>query len=421
MVSLDIFHSDPFKTIQLTAAIDKVPYLPDGLESLNIFDDKPIRTKALMVEERDGKLVLIPMTDRGAPATERTTEKRKARYFECPRLRHGDTIYADEVAAIRDFGSETELMQVQKELMRRTVGPTGIRNNLRYTQEFHRLAAVQGKLLDTDGSVKFDWFAEFGITANPTVAFNLLANTPRSIRPIAGSIMRQMKRKSQGAFIEGRTRVIGLCGDQFYDNFVTHTDVEKTYANWAAAEDLRKGTAFKTFPFADIEWVNYRGSDDTLLLTGGFTNGSAAITGLPTGLANGMAISGPGIPGGNTLSAYNGGAGTANLATGTFNGVTGTYQINVGSGVSSMGGGTIAIPSNAVKFFPAGAPGVFQRGLAPSESFEWVNTLGKPEYAQMIFDRDRNEWVRAELSVYPLHICTRPEVLFTGTMDSIAD
>jgi hypothetical protein len=39
----------------------------------------------------------------------------------------------------------------------------------------------------------------------------------------------------------------------------------------------------------------------------------------------------------------------------------------------------------------------------------------------MIFDKDRNEWVRAEMSVYPLHICTRPEVLFTGTMDSVAD
>ena len=421
MVSMDIFHSDPFKAITLTMAVEKVPYVPDGLESLGIFVDEPIRTEALAVEERAGKLTLIPMSDRGAPATERTTEKRKMRYFGCPRLRHGDTLYAREIAAIREFGRETELMQAQKEIMRRMVGPTGLRSNLRYTQEFHKLAAVQGKLLDTDGSVKYDWFAEFGITANPIVPFNLLANTARSIRPVAANIVRQMARKAAGAFIPGKTRVIALCGDQFYDNFVTHTDVEKTYANWAAAEDLRKGTAFKTFPFAEIEWVNYRGTDDTLVIAAGFTNGSAAITGLPTGLANGMDISGPGIPIGSVLAAYNSGAGTANLSGGNFNAPTGTYNVNVGSGIALMGGGAISIPSNKAIFFPAGAPGIFQRGLAPGESFDVVQDIGRPEYAQLIFDKDRNEWIRAEMSVYPLHICTRPEVLFTGTMDSIAD
>jgi hypothetical protein len=72
--------------------------------------------------------------------------------------------------------------------------------NLRYTQEFHRLAAVQGKLLDTDGSVKFDWFAEFGITANPTVAFNLLANTARTIRPVCASDRAHDEAQGSGRF-----------------------------------------------------------------------------------------------------------------------------------------------------------------------------------------------------------------------------
>jgi hypothetical protein len=187
-------------------------------------------------------------------------------------------------------------MQVQSEVMRRLVGPTGIRNNLRYTQEFHRLAAIQGKLLDSDGSVFYDWFAEFGITPNTTQAFNLAANTARTIRPICGNIVRTMKRKAQGAFLNS-TRVVALCGDEFYDNFVTHTDVEKTYANWNAAVDLRGGTAFKEFSFGDITWINYRGSDDTLVCQVGLTNGSAAITGLPAGLATGYNISGPEYPG----------------------------------------------------------------------------------------------------------------------------
>jgi len=421
---LDVFHQDPFTTIQLTSAIEKVPYVPDGLEAMEIFEDKPIRTEQLAVEERQGQLVIVPFTDRGAPGSERTTELRNARSFKVPRLRLGDTIYARELAGIREFGQETVLMQVQSELGRRLVGPTGIRNNLRYTQEFHRLAAVQGKLLDANGSVLYNWFDEFRITPNAEIPFNLLAKTTGSLRPLCNAIVRSMKRKAQGAFTLS-TRVQALCGDGFWDALVTHPDVEKTYLNWAEATELRKGTAFENYTFSDIDWQNYRGSDDELALAAAATNGSGVLT-LGTGsiglVSVGWAVSGPGIPMGATIGSINSGAGTATLAGGVlFGGATGTYTFNFGGGIAAGGGGTISIPSNAAVFFPKKAPGIFQRALAPADSVEWVNTLGKPEYVQMIFDRDRNEWVRAEMTVYPLHICTRPEVLFTGTMDAAAD
>ena len=39
-------------------------------------------------------------------------------------------------------------------------------------------------------------------------------------------------------------------------------------------------------------------------------------------------------------------------------------------------------------------------------------------YVQPIFDRDRNEWWRMEASSYPLHICVRPEVLYSGRLEA---
>jgi hypothetical protein len=75
---------------------------------------------------------------------------------------------------------------------------------------------------------------------------------------------------------------------------------------------------------------------------------------------------------------------------------------------------TIAIPHDKVKFFPKGANGVFRVGWAPAENFTYANTLGRPQYVQPIFDTQRNEWWRMELTSYPLFICTRPEVLLTG-------
>ncbi|MGH8277781.1 MAG: major capsid protein, partial [Steroidobacteraceae bacterium] len=191
MVSLDIFHQDPFSTIQLTAAVEKVPFQPTTLGDMGIFEPTPIRTTSLMIEERTGKLSLIQTSERGTvPNTERTTEKRKARFFKVPRITEGDTLYASEIQSIREFGQESELMQVQAEVARRLSGPTGLLANVAYTWENMRLGAVQGILLDADGSQIYSFFDEFEIAAPAEVAFNLGAATANSLRPIVNGIVR---------------------------------------------------------------------------------------------------------------------------------------------------------------------------------------------------------------------------------------
>jgi hypothetical protein len=341
MAMLDIFHSDPFTSIQLTAAVERVPFQPIGLGTLDIFDPMPIRTKALAVEERTGKLSLLQTTARGAPPSQRTLERRKIRYFDVPRIAQDDTVTADELQSIRAFGTESEFMQVQAEVARRLNGPTGILRNIEYTLENMRLGAVQGLLTDADGTQLYSWFDEFGITAATEVAFNLSAALSNTIRPIINGIVRNMARAAQGAFAPD-TEVIALCGDVFYDQFVNHPDVIRTFLNWQAAADIRdgsQGSAFGAFKFSGVTWMNYRGSDD------------------------------------NT---------------------------------------TIKIPDAKVKFFPRGAPGLFQMAYAPAETFDFVNTPGKPVYIIPVFDRDRNAWWRVEAYSYPLPICTRPEVLQSG-------
>ncbi|GBQ32260.1 major capsid protein [Gluconacetobacter azotocaptans] len=344
MVSLNVFNRDPFTTMELTSYVDKVPFNPTGIGDLVLFEDLPIRTSFLMVEERDQKLVVIPTSPRGAPATERDTEKRKARFFQVPRLAHGDTIYATELQNVRAFGTQTELMQVQDEVSRRLAGPTGLTANMEYTWELHRLGAIQGKLLDADGSVLYDWAQEFEIERPEEIGFALDAADPTlgSLRIQCNKIVRAMMRAAQGAWLPS-TRVMAMCGDDFWDALITHKDVLTTYFNWEAARELRKGTAFEAMDFGGISWFNYRGSND------------------------------------NT---------------------------------------TVAVPTDKVKFFPQGAPGVFQRALAPAEAAQWVNTLGKPIYVIPIFDRDRNFWWRMETYSYPLHICTRPEILQSGRMEA---
>ena len=437
MVSLDIFNSDPFTTIQLTLAVERAPYLPQGLAALNIFEPKPIRTKVAMVEQRQGVLVALPFTDRGAPGTQRTTELRQARHFLVPRIRMEDTIYADELATIREMGSETELMTVQKELGRRMVGPTGLRSSIEYTREFHRLAAVQGLLLNNNGQVWFNWFNEFEINQPSEVVFNFanlqteyVASGVAALRPLCNQVIRNMKRAAQGAWVEGRTRAVALCGDAFFDAFISNPEVRSTYLNWMQAQELRQNLAFEVFNWGGIDWINYRGSDDTVGLVGTATLNSGTIScpgiqstmtieGVSVGVA-GLQVSGPGIPADATVGSVSAGVSFTLASSAVANqSVSGVY--NFGAGNQYTGGGAISIPSNKCKFFPRFAPGVFQVVWAPGESFQWINTLGKPEYVQIIPDRDRNEWVKVDMTSYPLHICTRPEILQSGSMNSTAD
>jgi len=263
MATLNVFRQDPFTMISMTEAVERNPFNPTGIGELNIFEPFPIRTKATMIEERAGVLTLIKTTPRGAAGTERVTEKRTAQYFENPRIRMGDTIYADEIQSVREFGSESELMQIQSEVARRLSGPTGLQADIEYTFENMRLGAIQGIVLDADGSTLFNWFEEFNIPPAPEVGFNLdQANPPDgALRTICNQVVRAMARASKGAFTK-QTEVYGLCGDQFWDALVSHPDVTRTYYNWAAATELRQGTAFQAMRFGGINWFNYRGSDD---------------------------------------------------------------------------------------------------------------------------------------------------------------
>jgi hypothetical protein len=265
---LDIFQQhDAFSAIALTEAVERLPYQPHMLGSIpGLFEDNPIRTTALTIEERQGKLTLIPFSERGTAGTERTTEQRKRRYFDVPRLKHEDTIYANELQNIVKFGDATVLMQLMEEVDRRLSGPTGLLASVEYTKEYMRLAAIQGLCLNPGtGTPMYNWFDEFQITQAAEVPFNLSAGTANSLRPIVNSIMRTMARKAQGAWIPNRTRMYALCGDQFYDSLVNHPDVIRTYVNWSDARDLRgtnQGAAFDAFDFAGCVWLNYRGSDD---------------------------------------------------------------------------------------------------------------------------------------------------------------
>lgn len=344
MVAMNIFDSDAFSMVSLTQAIEKIPYTPDFLGSLGIFESVPVRTVTVAIEKREQELAIIQTSERGAPLEEQTVPKRDIRDFRTVRIAKGDTVQAAEIQNIRAFGSESEMQTVQAEMAYRY---GLLLRDMELTHENMRLGAIQGIVRDADGSVLRNWYTEWGIQQPAEIDFDLEDDTT-NVRKKCADVVRAMMRAGKGAWTAS-TRVIGLAGDEFYDALINHPSVRDTYLNWTAAAELRGLNVFGRFDFGGISFYNYRGTDS-------FSDG----------------------------------------ATG---------------GVNAVG-----IKSEECKFLPVGAPGVFKVAYSPAESFEFVNTPGRPRYAMLIRDQLRNMWVRPEVYSYPLYICTRPEMLQRANM-----
>lgn len=340
MASMDIFNGNPFTAVSLTGAINQQPFLPSLLGDLKLFTDKPIRTTAAAIEGKNGALSLIQTTPRGGPLAEEAGDKRDIRYFETVRIAKAATITAQELQNVRAFGSESELQQVANEVADRYAK---LNNDIQLTWENMRLGAVQGIVMDADGTSTIkNWFTAWGVSQPSEIDFDLDNAAPVSgaVRKVCNDTLRSAQRTLSGMWIPARSYLLGLCGDNFYDLLTQHTEVRGTYLATQQAADLRDNNLpFEQFKYGGITWVNYRGTDDN---------------------------------------------------------------------------SKVAIGTDSVKFIPVNVPGLFEVAWSPAETFDFVNTPGKPLYALIVKDLARNAFQRAELYSYPLHYCTRPAGLLRG-------
>jgi hypothetical protein len=144
MATMDIFKQKAFSMTELSAAVQRAPYVPKFFGSLNIFTPKRVRTESIAIERKGGTLAVIQTSERGAPLAEGAREKRDIRDFRTRRIAKGHTLTAAEIQNIRAFGSETEMQQVQQELADIMDGATGLRSSIELTKERMRLGAIQG-------------------------------------------------------------------------------------------------------------------------------------------------------------------------------------------------------------------------------------------------------------------------------------
>lgn len=266
MADINLFSHGAFSMTTLSAAIQQAPYTPQLLGQLGIFTPDRVRTTTIAVEQKGGVLSLIGTSERGAPIEEGKGEQRDIRHFATSRIARGKTLMAAELQNIRAFGQTSEMQAVQNEVAEIMNGKTGLRAAVELTHEHMRLGAVQGIVLDANGSQLYDWFKAFGIDRPATINFDFAAATAEEgkVRVKCSAIIRAMMRGSHGAWLPGTTYAVGLCGDDFFDDLTSNPETRATYLNQQGASELRNdiGQVFGSFRYGNILFINYRGTDD---------------------------------------------------------------------------------------------------------------------------------------------------------------
>lgn len=267
MATMDIFNSDAFSQRAMLQAFESFDYLPQTVRQLGLFTPEQIRTSFAQVETRGNTISLIPASQRGAPAGQGEATKRTMIPLETFRITREDTIQASELLNVRAFGSESELSQMMAEVNRRLLGPTGIVREIEYTWENMMLSAAQGAMADADGTSLVDFYTTFGVSQAAEIDFDLDNASPAegALRKKCEQVYKQTRRAAGGAFLSNST-ILGLCGDNFWDDLNAHKEVVERRKLMVQGGFSDGVTAIfgddNVVRFGKVSFVHYWGSDD---------------------------------------------------------------------------------------------------------------------------------------------------------------
>lgn len=263
MGMLDIFDDDAFSVVELTATMELLPYVPSRIGRMNLFASKPAYSSTVMVEHQHGVLALLPTMPRGSENQTRNPRGyRDMRPFKVPHVPNWDSVLAEELEGKRKFGTNDQLETVSEIVNDKLAA---MKQNHEVTREYHRIGALNGIVLDADGSTPiYNWFTEFGVTETE-VEFNFYwtggLDDPTVVHDMKLKCT-EVKRAIQDAL--GAVPFTGIhcfAGDTWFDAFVTHPTVRRAFETWQSnsfARSLQNDEG--GFEFCGITFENYRGS-----------------------------------------------------------------------------------------------------------------------------------------------------------------
>lgn len=252
MATFDIFNNDAFSVSSLSQVIVDIPRVQTALGDSGLFTESGITTTTMMIERNGSEFKLVPAAPRGGVGAPVGLKGRSLFPVMAVHLPQTGAMLADEVQGIRAFGSETE---VEAASARVAAKLTVAKGNLDLTLEYHRIGAIKGQVLDSDGTtVLMDMYSTFGVAQ--TVQNFVLGTATTKVKQKAADVTRAIKQKLGGRSFTG---VEVRCSAAFFDALTGHATVEKAFELYDQNSYARTDQRSKGFTFGNVTFIEYLG------------------------------------------------------------------------------------------------------------------------------------------------------------------
>lgn len=252
-----------FQLGDLTAAVNKVPFVPGQVLALGIYEERAIVTPTVLIEAMGASSRLVATQDRAAPVPGGAVPLRRMVRLATRRVAVQGAIPADQLIQIRAFGQD---------------GAAGIDAHVRQvfdaltpridaTVEHLALGGTAGLVTDADGSTLYDYFAEFGVPQPAEIGLNLAAATAAQLQTALNQLVRGILESLGGASYE---RIVALCSPGFWDALTSNQHVKTAYERALGLRELAGQQAWLAegkvarpqwgFWFGGVYWIEYHGA-----------------------------------------------------------------------------------------------------------------------------------------------------------------
>ena len=249
MSTVNVHTGDPFSLESMTAAVNSVPYRPGQISASGIFEEDSVSTTMISVELRDGKLALVEPTARGGAGETTGDDDRTKIAVEVPHYQRDDSVLADEVQNVREFGTESTLETVSGRVNRKAQRHAA---DLTMTLEHQRVGGVKGVILSKNGKILVNCYNAFGIAVPAPVSMQLSTETTQvsdKFQDVIYSIEDSLDEPYDGLHV--------WTGRDFHRALWRHKSVRETFLYNSGAAVLRQDVP-DVFEWGGATWERYK-------------------------------------------------------------------------------------------------------------------------------------------------------------------
>ena len=351
----------------LSGEVQSIPNTYGYISSLNLFRSNPQTQTTFLLDLTESDISLLDAVDRTSRKAE-TSEGERLQQISFPMMyfKEVESITPDEIQGVRQAGTASELVTEASVRARKLMK---IRTKFDITREFLFMQALKGKVMDANGVLYADLYAQFGATKK-TIYFDL-SNPAADIDGAIEDLRMHMEDEAKvGTVINGEE--IHIVVDRaFFNKLINHPKIRDAYLAQQSP----------------LAWQQMTGS-------------------LRTGGADGVQMH-------MNRFYYRG------VVFVQYNGKFQDKRKNVHklvgiNGVADTVGVGHAFPNVSML---GQANNIFEVAYAPCPKMGYANTLGQELYV-FEYEKDRDEGIDFEAHSYMLPYCTRPQLLVDVRADA---